>query len=352
MGNKLKSAAGEVCAAVLTIAIALAIGAVLVKLSGNDPVEAYQTLFRGAFGSKQRISEVFVKMVPLCMMAFGTSVAFRAQLWNIGGNGQFILGAVAAILPGLYLKLPPVILLPLSLICGMLGGALWAGLAAVLKIRFSANEVITTLMLNYIATYFLAFLVHGPMKDPVGGDFPQSPNIAEALRLPLFSDRLRIHGGIFVGILVVIVMLFFWKTVLGYRIDLAGQGEKVATYSGMNVKRTVVITMMISGALTGLAGWNEIYGVQYRLLEGVASGYGEIAVVIALLGSLNPVGIVIAGFFFSALMVGGATMQRMTDVPYSIVDIIQGLVIVFIIARTTLNLSEVKNWIGRRLRHA
>ena len=152
MGNKLKSAAGEVCAAVLTIAIALAIGAVLVKLSGNDPVEAYQTLFRGAFGSKQRISEVFVKMVPLCMMAFGTSVAFRAQLWNIGGNGQFILGAVAAILPGLYLKLPPVILLPLSLICGMLGGALWAGLAAVLKIRFSANEVITTLMLNYIAT--------------------------------------------------------------------------------------------------------------------------------------------------------------------------------------------------------
>ena len=200
MGNKLKSAAGEVCAAVLTIAIALAIGAVLVKLSGNDPVEAYQTLFRGAVGSKQRISEVFVKMVPLCMMAFGTSVAFRAQLWNIGGNGQFILGAIAAILPGLYLKLPPVILLPLSLICGMLGGALWAGLAAVLKIRFSANEVITTLMLNYIATYFLAFLVHGPMKDPVGGDFPQSPNIAEALRLPLFSDRLRIHAGIFVWI--------------------------------------------------------------------------------------------------------------------------------------------------------
>ncbi len=352
MENKLKAAAGEVCAAVLTIAIALAIGAVLVSVSGNDPVEAYQTLFRGAFGSKQRISEVFVKMVPLCMMAFGTSVAFKAQLWNIGGNGQFILGAVAAIIPGLYLNLPPVILLPLSLICGMIGGALWAGVAAVLKIRFSANEVITTLMLNYIATYFLAFLVHGPMKDPVGGDFPQSPNIAEALRLPLFSERLRIHGGIFVGILLVIAMLFFWKTVLGYRIDLAGQGEKVATYSGMSVKRTVLITMMISGALTGLAGWNEIYGVQYRLLEGVASGYGDIAVVIALLGSLNPVGIVIAGFFFSALMVGGATMQRMTDVPYSIVDIIQGLVIVFIIARTTLNLTGVKNWIGRRLRHA
>ncbi len=352
MGNKVKYAAGEVMAAVLTIAIALAIGAVLVSVSGNDPVEAYQTLFRGAFGSKQRISEVFVKMVPLSMMAFGTSVAFKAQLWNIGGNGQFILGAIAAILPGLYLNLPPVILMPVSIICGMLGGAVWSGIAAWLKIRFSANEVITTLMLNYIATYFLAFLVHGPMKDPVGGDFPQTPNLLEAYRLPLFSDRLRIHGGIFVGILVVIVMLFFWKTVVGYRIDLAGQGDKVATYSGMNVKRTVLITMMISGALIGLAGWNEIYGVQYRLLEGLASGYGEIAVVIALLGSLNPVGIVIASFFFSALMVGGATMQRMTEVPYSIVDIIQGLVIVFIIARATLNYGAVKNWIERRLRHA
>lgn len=352
MGNKVKNAAGEVMAAVLTIAIALAIGAVLVSVSGNDPVEAYQTLFRGAFGSKQRISEVFVKMVPLSMMAFGTSVAFKAQLWNIGGNGQFILGAIAAILPGLYLNLPPVILMPVSIICGMLGGAVWSGIAAWLKIRFSANEVITTLMLNYIATYFLAFLVHGPMKDPVGGDFPQTPNLLEAYRLPLFSDRLRIHGGIFVGILVIIVMLFFWKTVVGYRIDLAGQGDKVATYSGMNVKRTVLITMMISGALIGLAGWNEIYGVQYRLLEGLASGYGEIAVVIALLGSLNPVGIVIASFFFSALMVGGATMQRMTEVPYSIVDIIQGLVIVFIIARATLNYGAVKNWIERRLRHA
>ncbi|MCB7318273.1 ABC transporter permease [Lacrimispora sp. 210928-DFI.3.58] len=352
MNNKAVTIIKEVLVAVLTIAIALAIGAVLVSVSGNDPVEAYQTLFRGAFGSKQRMSEVFVKMIPLSMMAFGVSIAFKAQLWNIGGDGQFILGAICGILPGLYFNLPPILLMPLSLVCGMAGGALWAGAAAWLKVRFSANEVITTLMLNYIASYFLSFLVHGPMMDPAGGDFPQSPNLAEIYRLPLFSDRLRIHGGIFVGILVAVVMLFFWKTILGYRIDLAGQGDKVATYSGMNVKRTMIITMMVSGALVGLAGWNEIYGVQYRLLEGLASGYGDIAVVIALLGGLNPLGIVIASFFFSALLVGGATMQRMTEVPYSIVDIIQGLVIVFIIARASMNLSFVKNLIGRRKSHA
>ncbi len=352
MQNKVMKAAKEVLMAVLTIVIALAIGAVLVSLSGNSPAEAYGTLFRGAFGSKQRMSEVFVKMIPLTMMAFGISIAFKAQLWNIGGDGQFIMGAICAIIPGLWLNLPPAVILPLSLICGMLGGALWAGVAAWLKLSFNANEVITTLMLNYIATYFLSFLVHGPLMDPAGGDFPQSPTLAEMYCLPLFSDRLRIHGGIVVGIVLIVIMLFFWKSVLGYRIDLAGQGDKVATYSGMNVKRTLLITMMISGALVGLAGWNEIYGVQYRLLEGVASGYGDIAVVIALLGGLNPVGIVIASFFFSALLVGGATMQRMTEVPYSIVDIIQGLVIVFIIARASMNLSFARNWFGRRKSHA
>lgn len=344
MQNKMVKAVREAGLAVLTILIALAIGAVLVSVSGNDPVEAYQTLFRGAFGSKQRMSEVFVKMIPLTMMAFGISIAFKAQLWNIGGDGQFIIGAVCSILPAFWLRLPPALMLPVSLICGMMGGALWAGVAAWLKLRFNANEVITTLMLNYIAVYLLSFLVHGPLMDPAGGDFPQSPILEEIYRLPLFSDRLRIHGGIVVGIVVVVMMLFFWKSILGYSIDLAGQGEKVATYSGMNVRRTLLVTMMISGALVGMAGWNEIYGVQYRLLEGVASGYGDIAVVIALLGGLNPVGIVIASFFFSALLVGGATMQRMTEVPYSIVDIIQGLVIVFIIARASMNLSFAKHW--------
>ena len=194
------------------------------------------------------------------------------------------------------------VLLPLSLILSVLGGALWCGLAAWLKNRFNANEVITTLMLNYIATYFLAFLVYGPMMDPDGGGFPQSKVLPDVYHLPLFSAQMRIHGGIVVAVIVILMMFFFWRTKLGVKIDLIGQGDKIATYAGVNVKKTVMVAMLISGALCGLAGWNEVYGVQYRLLEGLSSGYGDIATIIALLGGLNPLGIVIASFFFSALL--------------------------------------------------
>ncbi len=337
MNNKIINGLKQFLIAVLTIVLALIVGAFLVVLSGNDPAEAYMTLIRGAFGSRVRISEVFVKMIPLSLMALGVSIAFKAQLWNIGANGQLTVGAILSIIPGIYLGLPPVILLPLSLILSMVGGGLWCGLAAWLKTRFNANEVITTLMLNYIATYLLAFLVYGPMMDPDGGGFPQSKVLPEACRLPLFSSQMRIHAGVFIAIIVIICMFFFWRTKLGVRIDLTGQGDKIATYSGVNVKRTIIAAMVISGAINGLAGWNEVYGVQYRLLDGLSSGYGDIATIIALLGGLNPLGILIASFFFSALLVGGATMQRMTEVPYSIVDIIQGLVIVFVIARTALH---------------
>ncbi|MGN0204366.1 MAG: ABC transporter permease [Coprococcus sp.] len=337
MNRKLVNSIKQFVIAVLTIVLALLVGAILVKVSGNDPVEAYTTLFRGAFGSKARISEVFVKMIPLSMMALGVSIAYKAQLWNIGANGQLTIGAILAILPGIYLGLPAVIMIPLSMLLAAVGGGLWCGLAAWLKNRFNANEVITTLMLNYIATYLLAFLVYGPMMDPDGGGFPQSKILPDAYHLPLFSSQMRIHAGIFVAVIVIVFMFFFWRTKLGVKIDLIGQGDKIATYSGVNVKRTVIAAMVLSGAINGLAGWNEVYGVQYRLLEGLSSGYGDIATIIALLGGLNPLGIVIASFFFSVLLVGGATMQRMTEVPYSIVDIIQGLVIVFVIARTAIH---------------
>ena len=206
MNSKIINSIKQFVIAVLTIVLALAVGAILVRISGNDPAEAYTTLFRGALGSKARISEVLVKMIPLTLMALGMSIAYKAQLWNIGANGQLTIGAILAILPGIYLGLPTVILLPLSLILSVLGGALWCGLAAWLKNRFNANEVITTLMLNYIATYFLAFLVYGPMMDPDGGGFPQSKVLPDAYHLPLFSAQMRIHGGIVVAVIVILMM--------------------------------------------------------------------------------------------------------------------------------------------------
>ncbi|MEG0779757.1 MAG: ABC transporter permease [Oscillospiraceae bacterium] len=343
----IRGAGGAVCMVIL----ALLVGAILVVISGNHPLEAYGAMLSGAFASKQRISELFVKLIPITIMALGVSIAYKAQMWNIGAEGQFVMGAIASTAVALYVPLPTVLLMPLSLVVAIAAGALWAGFAGWLKVRFHANEVITTLMLNYIATYFLAFLIYGPMMD-TEGQLPQSQILPEAVRLNPLMEDLRIHSGIFLLLLVIVLMCFLWKSTLGYRIDLIGQGESVATYAGIHVNRTMVTTMMLSGALAGLAGWIEIFGVQFRLMEGIAGGYGNIATVIALLGGLIPLGIVVSAFFFSILLVGGASMQRMTEVPYSIVDVIQGLIIVFVIARAVFQFSDGKERVKRGKKHA
>ncbi len=333
---KIKNLLINLIPSLITIFIALFIGAILIIFSGNNPIEAYAYMIRGAFGSKQNISETMVKTIPLTMMALGTSIAFKNQLWNIGGDGQFIIGALFSTSIGLSLNLPSWIMLPLSLIAAFLGGGLWSALAGWLKAKFNANEVITTLMLNYIASFILAYLVYGPMMDPNGFGFPQTPLLKDSYHLGLFSQETRIHMGIFVAIALIIIMIFFWKSKLGYKIELMGQGEQVARYAGINAKKMMILTMMLSGGLAGVAGWNEVYGLHYRLMTDIASGYGSMAIVIALLGNLNPIGIAISSFFFSILLVGGNTMQRMTTIPYSIVNIIQGLVVIFVITRATL----------------
>lgn len=335
MSIQKKEVLSTIGSTLLMVAIALILGAVLIVLSGNEPGEAYGTLLRGAFGSTQKITELFVKLIPILIMALGISIAYKAQLWNIGAEGQFSMGAIASVAVVLYCPGPAVIKFVLSFVVAILAGALWAGLAGWLKVKFNANEVITTLMLNYIAYYFLLYLINGPMQDP-NSDLPQSDIIPEEFRLTRLFGDYRLHTGIFILIVVIIFMIIFWHTVLGYQINLIGQGEKVATYAGVDVKRTTILTMMISGGIIAIAGWIEIFGIQYRLLDGMAASYGNTATIIALLGSLNVYGIIAAAVFFAILLVGGASMQRMTEVPYSVVDVMQGLIIVFVIARTTI----------------
>lgn len=332
MRKKVFEALRQALVAVGLVLAALVVGGLLVMLTGNSPLEAYSAMARGAFSSVQKLCELFVKFIPITMIAFGISIAFRAQLWNIGAGGQFIMGSIAATVVALYIPVPFALRSVLSLVAAMAAGGLWAMLAGWLKVRFNANEVITTLMLNYVAEYFLAYLVYGPMMDP-GGELAQSKLVPEVMKLPKLIGNYRLHAGIFVVILIILMMLIFWRTSLGYRIDLVGQGRKVATYAGVRVNRMILLTMLISGAFAGLAGWIETFGIQFRILEGIASKYGDIGNVIALLGGLNPIGIVISSLFFAVLLVGGASMQRMTEVPYSIVEVIQGLIIVFVIAR-------------------
>ena len=337
----------QIMGTICMILIALLLGGVLVVLTGNSPVEAYTAIIRGAFGSPMKICELFVKLIPILILAFGVSIAFRAQLWNIGAGGQFIMSSIAATAVALYIPVPFVIRIPLSLICAIAAGALWAGIAGWLKNRFNANEVITTLMLTYIADYFLMYLLNGPMQDPAS-DLTQSAMVPEQMKLVRLFGTYRLHSGIFLLIAAIIIMIFFWRTTIGYRIDLIGQGKKVATYAGVNVKRTAMITMLISGAFAGLAGWIETFGIQYRILTGIAGDYGNIATIIALLGSLNVYGIIASAGFFAILLCGGASMQRMTQVPYSVVNIIQGLIIILVIARTTFSESVSKLFKGRK----
>lgn len=317
------------------IVFALLLGGVLVFFSENSPLEAYKAIVRGAFGSPQKICELFVKLIPLTIMALGISVAFRAQLWNIGAEGQFIMGSIASAAVAIYIPLPFFLRIPVSLLAAVAAGGAWAALAAWLKNRFNANEVITTLMLNYIADYFLMYLINGPMQDPES-DLSQSALIPDEMRLTRLFGTYRLHTGIFIMILVVVFMYFFWRTSVGRRIDLVGQGEKVATYAGIHVEKTVLLTLCISGAFAGLAGWIETFGIQYRILSGIAADYGNIATIVALLGALNVTGILVAAAFFSILLCGGASMQRMTDVPYSVVNVIEGLIIVLIITKDRL----------------
>lgn len=317
----------------IAVILALLLSACLLLLAGNNPIEAYSSLFKGAFGSNHRIAETFVKAIPLIILGLGISIAFKAQIWNIGGDGQFTLGAIFAVFVALNFPLPKVILLPLTFIAAFVGGACWGGLAGFLKTKFNANEVITTLMLNYIAFYLLEWFIKGPMMDPNGHGFPQTELIHEGLRLPIMLEGTRLHSGLILAIILTIGVYFFWKTTLGFKVDIVGHSSEVAEYGGIKVNKVIILTMFLSAGLAGIAGWNEVFGIHFRLLENVSGGYGNLAIVVALLADLNPLGIIVSAFFFAALVVGGNTMQRMAGVPFSLVDVIQGLIIIFVISR-------------------
>lgn len=333
MKRRLRSSISTTWQTAVIVVAALLLGALFIAFAGESPLECYGVMLEGALGSMSRISEIMIKMVPLMIMALGVSIAFRAKLWNIGAEGQMIVGAITSAVVGLYIPLLPWLHMIIAPIFGMIGGALWAMIAGWLRVRFNANEVITTMMLNYVALYLLAYMVYGPMQEPGGYNYPQSSSMAESIQLTPLGAGLRVNTSVFVAIGVLILIILFWRSRFGFTVDLLGHGTKITNYAGLNANRTIIWTMMLSGALSGLVGWIEVYGVHFRLLEGIGAGFGDLAVVITLLGKMSPIGILFASFFISALLVGGATMQRMTAIPYSIVDIIQGLVIVLLITQ-------------------
>jgi len=337
---------------VLATLAALAVGAVMLLLLGVNPMEAYSALWDGAFGSTNAFAETLVKATPLLLVALGICISFRGDVINIGGEGQMIIGAILATWVGLtFTGLPGWLVITIAMVFGFVGGGIWGGIPGFLKAYFRVNEILSTVMMNAIAVQFMNFMLRGPMIDPaqaeLASQIPQTARLLDAFRLPRWVPT-RLHlGALIAVILAILVYILLWRTTLGYRIRAVGQNPHASRYAGINVKRYVVLSLLLSGAFAGLAGAIQVYGVNYRMItDGSASGFtgsaGFNGIVAALFGQLHPVWSIPASILFGALLVGANKMQRVVQVPSALVIALNGLVVVFVVS------SEI--WRRRRQR--
>ncbi len=314
-----------------SVILALLLGAAFIESTGYDAWKIYGVLFTGAFGSAYGLSETLVKAIPLMLCGLGVAVAFRMLLWNIGAEGQLYMGAFAA--SWLALSFPQAsgyLLLPGMFLAGFLAGALWGLLAAILRALLGVNEVITTLMMNYIAILWVDYLVYGPWKDPQGFNFPLSAPFAEAARLPTLGTT-RIHLGLIFGLLAALALyLILRRTRWGYEIRVIGESPVAGKYAGMDIFRNILLVMFLSGGLAGLAGMSEVAGITHRLQHGISPGYGYSAIIIAWLAKLNPWAVVAVSILFGGLLVGGYSIQS-SGLPAAVVYMLQGAILFFVL---------------------
>ena len=323
----------------LAVLTAVIVGGLVIAAAGGNPFAAYAGLLEGAFGSASALSETTVWATPYIFAGLAVALAFKGGLFNIGAEGQLAFGAVAAALAGYGLpkigvNLPAVINIPLTMAIGALAGASWAAIPGWLKARYGGHEVINTIMMNYIALNITSYLLNGPMKDPNPLNVSaRTPLIAESARLPVIFEGYRLHWGFILALLVAILIWWLlWKTTLGFEIRTAGSNPDAAKYAGINVRKIIVISMALSGALAGLAGAVEVTGLNYRHELGFSVGYGFDAIAIALLGKTHPAGIVLASILFGAMRNGATRMQFLTQIPVDVISVIQALILLFVAA--------------------
>ena len=302
-----------------------------ISMSWDLVSTAYGALFEGAFGNPTAISETLLATTPLILAGLSVALAFRAGLFNIGAEGQIIAGLLTSSWVGFTFDLPFVIHLPLALIAGFLGGAFWGSIAGFLKAKTGAHEVITTIMLNFIALNFLTFFLKTPIYQRPGRSDPLSKEVAESARLPSFGDY-RVNWGIVLALLVAFVVWYLlFRTTIGFRFRAVGANPSAAAYAGMSVAGTYVLVMALAGGLSGLAGAANLLGVAYSMSPGFLN-YGFDAIALALLGRTHPLGVVLAALLFGALRAGALQMQGTADVGTDIIVVIQALIIMFVAA--------------------
>jgi len=328
---------------VASFVLALLFGAILLALAGADPWQTYRAMLEGAFGTPAQwregefysLTETLVKATPLMLTGLGVSIAFRMLFWNIGAEGQLVMGgfaagAVAIWAPTLFPFIPPWAYLPLMVVAGMLGGALWGLIPAMLKAYLRVNEIITTLMLNYIAILWLQHLYYGPWKDPQGYGFPGTAQFPEYAWLPRLTGRLHL-GLIFAVVAAACIWLVLDRTRWGYEIRLIGENQVAARYAGISITRNIILVMLLSGGLAGLAGMTEVAGISHRLQQGLAVGYGFTAIIVAWLAKLNPWGVILVSILLAGLLVGGDQIQIVMGLPASMALVLQGAILFFML---------------------
>lgn len=315
-------------------AITLAVAAILVILAGASPLEACRMFLKGIFGNLNGFGEVFVKATPLILTALGCSVAFRTGFFNIGAEGQFYMGALASTWVALQWEgIPGPLRIALAILAGFVFGGLWALIAAMMKAKLGISEIIVTIMLNYIAMDILGIAVRTFLMDPAGS-IPQSAKIEASATLLRFLKPTRIHVGIFIAVAAVVLVWFLMeKTTVGYEIKAVGFNRRAAACNGISVVKNIILSAALSGGLAGIAGAVEVLGPQKKLLEGISGGCGYTAILVTLLASNRPFGVLFAAILFAALSVGANSMQRQMGIPSSIVDFLIGLIVLLILGR-------------------
>ena len=328
---------------ILALIAAFILSAFLIWLAGANIAEAFTALFQGAFGGKRQIAETVNRATPLLLTGLAAAIAFRAKIWNIGAEGQLLAGAIAAYWTVTTLTfLPPSILLVATIVISFLAGAFTGLVAGYLKTRFNIDVIISTVMFNYIIAYLLSMLVDTVYRDPTVY-FKQSPKIPPGTEFPLLFADYRLHAGVIVAVVAAIVIyLLIEKSPLGYEIQALGHNPKAAKFKGINVSKTILFVMFISGGVAGLAGGSELAGLAHRLKLTLSPGYGFTGIIVAMLAALHPLWTMLTALMFGALITGSLKMQIVAGIPVALVYAIQAIILLFVITAEFFTLYEIR----------
>ena len=341
-----------------TLVLALAAGMVVIGaiflLCGVNPLYAFKKIFSGSFGSVYGFKETVTKAIPLILIGGGLAVVFKAKFWNIGAESQLLMGAIFGTWVGLNWgpALPPMVIIPLMFLAGFVGGACWGLIPALLKLRFSINEVISTLMLNYICAEFLTLLIVGPWKSPQKFGFPYTDDLPESAMLALLpGSRIHVVTLLLAVVAAVVLTIVIYKTRFGYEVRVIGENPDAAKYAGIDFTRTTLLIMAVSGGMAGLAGVGEVAGIHHYLSypDTISSGYGFTGIIVAWLAKLNPFYVIFSGVFFAGILVGGDAIQISLGLPAATVHIFNGTILIFLIMGDFFTKNKVRILSGERV---